>query len=128
MGLTFNSRRLSRDEKVCEDIVKLISGPLYLSDYSEPLFEKYKKNITIVSGRDYLNQVSDDEYIFYETGDITDYQNRITEIILYRWNRDYPVDETLQINFDYYQLVESVDFTGKSHQITREKWIRKKES
>ena len=47
----------------------------------------------------------------------------ITEVTLFRWNRKYPSDLKSTFNFSEYELVETKEFTGSSHEkISKETW------
>ena len=52
--------------------------------------------------------------------------DKITEIIVYRWNRDYPADLFLDIDLKDWELAETAEFAGNSHEkITREVYRKK---
>lgn len=52
--------------------------------------------------------------------------SQINEIVLYKWNRDYPADAFFDFNKKEFERVSTIDFPGKSHdRITKEVWIRK---
>ena len=49
-------------------------------------------------------------------------------MILFKWNRAYPKDTSLDIDIDgpEWELIDSFDFEGSSHEkITRERYKRK---
>lgn len=61
-------------------------------------------------------------FIEHEIPDIA----QVDEIILYKWNRDYPADSFFDFNKKEFSKISSTDMTGKSHEkITREIWVRK---
>ena len=110
-GILFNNRRVSRDTVVIQDIIDN-TPELCLSDYSAKLFDGYEI------------KSSNEPYLFLEE-DLKD-SDDITEVILYRWNRDYPADVFFNINLRKFTLTDTREFAGKSHEkVTREVWIRK---
>lgn len=114
MGLCFNHRRVSKDQVVIDQISQI--EPLYVSAYSKTLFPKGN----VVTRFDSLK---DDDTCFIE--DRVPDERNISEIILYKWNRDYPSDLALHIDLSKWKRMESIDFTGRSHDtITRERYRR----
>lgn len=110
-GILFNHRRVSRDVKVLEDIADNTPN-LVLSQYSMELFEEIKLSC---KGDIY-------KFIEEEFDDI----DLVDEIILYHWNRAYPADVFLKFNKKEFELIESRDFEGNSHErITKEIWIKR---
>ena len=52
-------------------------------------------------------------------------ENDVEEIIVYKWNRVYPADVQFNIDLKKWNLAETVDFAGSSHEkITRERYVR----
>jgi hypothetical protein len=122
-GLTFNHRRVSRDKELCQNLLELVGGKkLYMSPYSRGLFSEEKDNLLAVEN--YLEAALEEDYCFFETGDMESYMEKVTEVYLYRWNRDYPADEFFYLDEGFW-LEESIDFEGNSHPlITREHYKR----
>ena len=53
------------------------------------------------------------------------YEGKITEIVLYKWNRDYPADVIFEVDLSKWRLEERKDFSGYSHEkITKEIYNR----
>lgn len=49
------------------------------------------------------------------------YSDRITEVVVYRWNRSYPGDFHLDLDLNQWRLVQTTEFAGYSHEkITKE--------
>ena len=116
MGMTFNQRRVSRDEKVIEKIVDFAAGKrIWMNDYSLPLFE-HKENSNIIADGMYLDKAEQDEYCFVEKESISNYKNKINKMILFRWNRSYPSDVKFKIDLDEWKLNSSEEFAGDSHE------------
>ena len=112
----FNGRRQSRDRLVIEDILRNLNGnKLYIKDYSIPLF---KDNEYTIFKDDTV--ISDNDFLFLENCDTASLGDSVTEIIIYRWNKNYPYDMTLDINLSQWKLSTSEEFNGSSHHITKE--------
>lgn len=120
LGLSFNNRRLSKDEEIIKNISKLCqNNKLYLDEYSKKLF-KYK-NVKIV--KLYNTNFQKDDYVFCER-EIPKNLSSPKKLILYKFNRDYPFDNAIDIDMTNFQLIDTFDFKGKSHEkITREIYI-----
>ena len=121
-GMSFNNKRLSRDRKIIEDIVKNCSDKILMNHYSQSLFLKYLDKIKV--NDNYLNEKG--IYYFIETDNLKDYENKVEEIIIYKWNRDYPADLYFTINLSNFNLIDVKQFPGYSHEkITKEIYKRK---
>ena len=121
-GMMFNKRRLSSDQTVCQRIVQQAAGVLWMSSYSAKLFEQYLIRVD----DDFLNKAAAGDTCFVETPDFTEFNDVIQTITVYRWNRSYPADKKLASDyFSQWQLTETIDFPGNSHEnITEEKYTK----
>lgn len=117
LGMMFNNRRQSKDRIVIEKIKSIVGNePLYISDYSFSLFEEG----TICS--DFSKR---DGYAFIENPDLL-INDKIEEIYMFRWNRHYPSDKKFNIDLRNYDLVDTEEFVGYSHEkITLEKYEKR---
>ena len=117
-GMMFNKRRQSRDRVLVENVVEFCKGEkLYIIEYSAKLFPE--NSVDIVENPAEI----DDGYCFAE--DFTANEENVDEIIVYKWNRVYPADTHFNIELANWNLTESVDFEGSSHEkITREIYRR----
>ena len=119
-GLMFNNRRQSRDRVVIDDIMKQIdSQKLYIHSYSKPLFPDCE-NIVISDVP--MDEAQDTDYCFVENLALAPYQDKISDVIIYNWNRKYPSDFSLDIILEpgEWKLEEESEFCGSSHEkITR---------
>ena len=122
-GVGFNNRRQSRDSEIVLKIVEILEGSnLYMNEYSAKLFKKYNK---IVVDNDYLSKVKQEDYCFVEVNSLADYDDKIDTVILFKWNKIYPSDKKLEIDFSGRNLEKTFDFKGTSHEkITCEVWTR----
>lgn len=118
-GMMFNNRRQSRDACVVAKIQEMAStSTLYRDNYSKTLFP---------DGQAIMNY-NNDGFYFIENPDLlsNDAENIFDQIIIFRWNREYPADKILMLNLKCYNMETSVDFAGKSHEkITMEVYKKK---
>ena len=121
-GMLFNKRRQSRDSCVIADMAESVGdGVLYISDFSEGLFSE--SEISVISVPDPLISVGDNGFAFVENLHIADFIQKIDSLIIYRWNKKYPYDFSLDVvpGECGFKLFKSYDFKGSSHdKITKE--------
>lgn len=117
-GMLFNKRRQSRDKILIENVLELCKGErFYTNEYSATLFPE--KSVVICE--DFEN--IENGFVFAENFMVD--EDKIQEIIIYKWNRVYPADAYFNISLDGWELAETVDFVGSSHEkITRERYVR----
>ena len=125
-GMTFNKRRVSRDRTVYADIVADLGGKaLCLSEYSLPLFSELDVSVRV--NEEPLLAGDGESVCFVENKAILPYLGKINKIVIYRWNRHYPSDMTLDIEplSAGFKLLETLDLAGYSHEkITKEVYVR----
>lgn len=123
-GMMFNNRRQSKDKVVVQDILKLVDGKkLFINSYSESLFQGLESNLIIDDN--FLNNATKEDYCFVEDNNLKDFSEKIEKIIIYRWNRIYPSDLKLEIPIQDWNLIDSFEFAGNSHdKITREVYVK----
>lgn len=149
MGMCFNGRRVSRDRVVSEDILEMVRGNVvWMAPEAEKLFEKTlraKEEECQKPGpgkkmqdadrlenekmwkidRNFLEKAEEKDFCFVEGENMAGYEGKITEIILYKWNRDYPADLFFEVDLSAWELKERKEFSGYSHEkITREIYSR----
>ena len=121
-GMLFNKRRQSRDFAVIADIAKSVGDKiLYISYFSENLLSE--SEISVISVPDPLTAAGDGSCVFIENLHISDFIHKIDTLVIYRWNKKYPYDFSLDIEPKEcgYTLSETYDIVGKSHEkITKE--------
>lgn len=123
-GLAFNQRRQSRDRGLVADLLAAAGArPVFCLPYSVGLFDLGAVTVTDDPGT-----VPSDGILFLENTDPAAYIPQAKELILYRWNRLYPADLTLNgtpVQWGY-RLQDTTDFAGTSHEkITRERYVKK---
>ena len=117
-GMMFNNRRQSRDKILIENMLEFCKGEqLCIDEYSAVLFPEN----SVVVCENFENV--ENGYIFVE--DTLPNEEKIQEIIIYKWNRVYPADTYFNISLESWTLTETIDFEGSSHEkITRERYVR----
>ena len=124
-GMMFNHRRQSRDANVVKDILKTINGAsLLIEPYSEPLFSQADYSVSVSDS--FLIDAGAEDYCFVENTSVAEFKEKISQLVIYKWNRDYPADFYFDIDYaNDYELETTLDFIGTSHEkITREVYVR----
>ena len=123
-GMAFNHRRQSRDRAQQEDLLQLCGGGLWIAPYSAPLFDWAAEQVRV--SEDFLKQAGAGEYCFAEDRPLASVVGQMEALVLYRWNRRYPSDLKFDLDLSAFQLTETIEFPGNSHEtITREIYQRK---
>ena len=127
MGMMFHQRRLSQDKCVLADIGLVCDGAsLWVSPYSEKLFKGY--NVQLKISEEFLALCEETDFCFLEDRRIGVYEERMSKIILYYWNRKYPSDIQLNLDWDKWKLEGQTEFPGNSHEkITKQFYIRRED-
>ena len=122
-GMLFNNRRVSKDSILQQKLLECVGeGKICLNEYSAKQFDiaEYLR-----VSEDFLSIASNEDICFIENVEIP--IDKVTEVYLFQWNRDYPAD----MYFDYnlkdlgFKKVRSEDFAGSSHKkITLEVYER----
>ena len=121
-GILFNKRRQSRDAAVIADIYKM-TGTLWVHPFSDKLFSDYGGQV--VTDEEFLKKAGAGDICFVENQCLLPYKDKIEQIILYKWNRKYPSDFKLDLDLQEWQIIETKEFVGTSHEkITRETYQR----
>ena len=119
-GMLFNRRRQSQDRILRARILELTAqSRLWMNAYSAKQFDAPAPQICLAE--DFLSQAAPGEYCFLENAVPSSLLEQIEQVILYRWNRDYPADVHFTLDLSGFQLSQTTDFTGSSHEkITEE--------
>ena len=107
------------------DILELTGGKkLWMNAYSRKQFAESDAEKILVD-ETFLDAAGDGEFCFVENADVSGCAERIEEIYLYHWNRDYPADVYFPVDLSVWKCVETKEFAGSSHEkITRERYTR----
>lgn len=119
-GMLFNRRRQSQDRILRARILEMTAqSRLWMNAYSAKQFDESAPQITVAE--DFLLRAASGEYCFLENADPTPCLDRLEQVILYRWNRDYPADVRFTLDLSGFRLCQREDFAGSSHEkITEE--------
>lgn len=121
-GMMFGSKRQSRDGVLTRRILSLTQGKnLVLSPYSAPLFEGEGN---LVVAEDPAAVCTADDLLFIENTPLP--ESGFDTLLVYRWNRRYPATRFFTLSTEGFQLAETTEFSGSSHEcITEERWVVK---
>jgi len=122
-GMMFNKRRQSRDQAQQENLLYWSTGrKLWMNAYSASLF----KSEEIYVDDAFLQKAEAGDVCFVENQSVKELGGQIEAVILYRWNRIYPADMRFDLDLSAFDLEETTEFAGTSHEvITREIYKRK---
>ena len=120
-GMLFNRRRQSRDARVFEDI-STYAERLSASPFSEKLLSSYGVPHSVDEN---FPENTTDGYAFVENIPLLPYEESITEVIVYRWDKIYPADTVFDLPLTKYRLISTEEFSGNSHKtIVKETYLR----
>ena len=120
-GMLFNRRRQSRDACVFQDIMKY-AKTVTASDFSEKLLSTYGVPHTVDES---FPKNAKDGYAFCENLPLLPYEESITEVIVYRWDKVYPADTVFDLPLKKYRLISTEEFSGNSHKtIVKETYLK----
>ena len=113
-GMMFNKRRQSQDRVLRQRMLELAGEKkLWMNDYSRRQFPEEEADRIAVTGPDFSDQ------------DPAQYEAQIEELILFHWNRVYPADLHSTLDLSGWNLTETEEFAGNSHEkITQERYVR----
>lgn len=120
-GMMFNHRRQSRDRAVIQDILEnLRNKQLWIRPISQVLFQDAKTCARVEEH--FLERAGCEDVCFVEDMLLAPYGDKIQSMVVYRWNRHYPADVSLDIDLHQgWRLVSQTEFPGYSHEkITKE--------
>ena len=124
-GVLFNKRRVSKDRVLRGELLaRAADSRLLVSPYTARQFDaEQQAGLTICE--DVLASAQPGDFCFLEDSDLTAALAAASGLILYKWNREYPSDVRLILPPEGWQLAESRDFAGSSHEkITEEIYTR----
>ncbi len=126
-GMLFNKRRQSQDCLVRDDIINnLQDSNLWMNSYSAGQFKDFSAD-SISIDDNFMSKASERDYCFAENISLAPYLNDISSLILYYWNRKYPADRYFDIDLSDWELKNTTEFTGNSHEkITKKIYLPKK--
>lgn len=125
MGMTFLGKRLSKDRELRKRIRELCGEKkLLMNGYSAGQFDG-DGAVTVCES--FLENGGEGDICFVENCDIVPHIQKLSRLVVYKWNRVYPSDVrlTLPIEESGFELVSVFDFKGYSHEkITETVYVR----
>ncbi len=111
-GMMFNNRRQSQDSVLREKVLELVGEKkLLLNAYTAKQFEEWRQ---LEVREDFLTVATTEDFCFVEDQPIP--VDRVDEVYLFRWNRDYPADQTFDLDLkENFRKIKTEEFTGSSH-------------
>ena len=127
-GILFHRRRQSQDRLLRARILSKLEGRrLWMNGYSYRQFQKDTSTGQVITvDAAFLSKAQAGEVCFVEGLPLRPWLEHIEQVVLYRWNRDYPADTYLDLALDApsWSLVSREDFPGSSHPtITEEVYL-----
>lgn len=122
-GILFGGKRLSQDSILRNKLIELVGdGKLCMNEYSAKQFDNDDR---LQVCEDFLLSAGQNSICFVENIEIP--MDKVSELYLFNWNRDYPADTYFQVDLNKYQFkrIKKEDFVGSSHKkITLEVYRR----
>lgn len=119
-GMAFNGRRQSKDAIVAERIKQITKGSTLLcSPKSDKMLSEY--DVPHTSSETFLDDAGAEDYCFIEF-DLPEIKH-VSEFIIFKWNRRYPKNLSLNFDLSKWKIMYSNDYTGKSHKLITEMLI-----
>lgn len=123
-GMLFNNRRQSRDSAVIGDLVEYSNGrKIFINEFSKALFSEFQDKV-IVSDT-FLDDANENDICFVENVDLISFKDKISALVIYKWNRVYPQDFKFNLDLNKFTLTKATEIIGTSHEkITREIYVK----
>lgn len=124
-GMMFGGRRQSRDRALLQRILEICTGQvLWMTAYTRKQFTDTGE-VCIRTDAACFEKAGENEYCFVEDPALIGIEERIQEILCFRWNRVYPGDACLPICLSQWRRIQTSEFVGYSHEkITEERYTR----
>ena len=122
-GMMFCSRRVSQDSVLRDKVMEISKeSRLLMSEYSKKQFKDYNE---VIVDNDFFDNAADEDFCFVEEQVIS--IDKVTDIYLFNWNRNYPADVFFEIEPKKcgFNRISKEEFKGSSHdKITLEVYRR----
>lgn len=124
-GMLFQNRRQSRDREVGKKIQQICKGKkLWMNSYSFPLYGQME-SVEISLSDHFMWEVGNGEFCLAESDKLKQFEERIENLIVFRWDRKYPADVYLDLDLYSWKLTRTEEFAGYSHEkITEEIYVK----
>ncbi len=124
-GMLFLGRRVSRDRALIADLARLQEGRLLCHPFSERYL--VSMGLSPVVCEDPLDSAREDDTCFIEGLPLLPHIARIARLIVYRFDKVYPFDVSLDINphAPPFHLSEAQELPGYAHKtLIREVYLQ----
>ena len=124
-SMLFGGKRQSRDRALIKEFVESVGDRrILINGFSASLFKDYE-DVTVC--RNPLGKAKNTDVCFIENLPLKPYEKNIDELIIYSWNREYPIGTRLDISPEEIGLTlkEEVDLIGSSHEKITKRIYRK---
>ena len=112
-GMLFNNRRQSKDRILIQHILDLIGeNKLWITEFSKNIFKDKEYNLFEIQD---IEKIKKNDYVFIENHSPKILEDKVNEIILFNWNREYPADTFFDISLDNWVLESEEEIEGFSH-------------
>lgn len=114
-GMLFNNRRQTRDAIVNKKILELTPNrPLLINNFSWQMLNFAKDKILVTEK--FLDIATNEDFCFVENKNLLPYIDKIDAIYVFKWNREYPNDFSLDIDLADWKCTSFEEFAGSSHE------------
>lgn len=121
-GMRFHDRRQSQDRILRQRMKEIVKdAKVFMNETSEKLYQEFQNRVVC---EDFLEKAGENDYCLVEDQSLLPLEKEIKKIIIFWWNKIYPADMFFDLSIDQWQLVETKEFEGSSHQITEEIYIK----
>ncbi len=121
-GMRFHDRRQSQDRILRQRMKEIVKdAKVFMNETSEKLYQEFQNRVVC---EDFLEKAGENDYCLVEDQSLLPLEKEIKKIIIFWWNKIYPADMFFDLSLDQWQLVETKEFEGSSHQITEEIYIK----
>ena len=124
-GMLFLGRRVSRDRALIADLARLQSGRLLCHPFSERYL--ISMGLSPIVCEDPLGSAREDDTCFIEGLPLSPHVPSITRLIVYRFDKVYPSDVSLDIDphAPPFRLAETRELPGYAHKtLSREVYLQ----
>lgn len=121
-GMRFHDRRQSQDRILRQRMKEIVKdAKVFMNETSEKLYQEFQNRVVC---ENFLEKAGENDYCLVEDQSLLPLEKEIKKIIIFWWNKIYPADMFFDLSLDQWQLVETKEFEGSSHQITEEIYIK----
>lgn len=118
-GMLFNRRRQSKDIVLTKRVTALAEASedsrLWIHPFSLSLFAGIDCR-QLVADEAFLDKAGKGDFCFVENCGLLGHADKIEELYVFKWNRTYPSDFSLDLDLSGWKLAATEGFAGNSHE------------